>query len=500
LSKEQDAEMHLLLLQDVTELTHKLAMRGAPSVLVVFGAIVDIKANLELIRTIARNIRNHYFLFVRDNEKGEALGLSVELSYTIGGNWQFAYLNGDYEEVAVQAGNALYFLSQSEKVKPGLNKARSQLSVWKPPAISEQQKWMNADYYLDAIIRSTHDAFIGKDTRNIIRFWNRGAEKLYGYSSAEAIGKHISIIVPPDRINELEALVGRVLQNKETVHRETVRRHKDGSGIEIALSLSPILDREGAVVGIAAIGRDIRERKKAEQEIRQQKDDLEAINRELRDFAHTISHDLKAPLRAVAHLSEWIYEDYIDRLDEAGRQNLQRLKSSVTRMSGLIDGVLNYSSIGRKMLKMEPVDLNALLQETISSLHVPEHVAIMITDNLPVVSGNRVQLGQVFQNLLNNALQNMDKAHGEIQVRSMRDNGEWRFSVRDNGRGIERAYFDRIFQPFQTLTPRDGVKSTGIGLSIVRKIIEVHGGKIWLESEPGRGTVFYFTLPVKNQI
>ena len=494
LNREEGTELHLSSVQDDTELQRKFASRDRTALL-VFGAAVDIRANLDLIRKLAQSIPHHYFLFLRTDERSEALGLSVELSYAIGGNWQFAYLNGDYEEVGAQVRNALYFLGQSEKVKSSLNKARSQLNVWKPPAISEQQKWVNADYYLDAIIRSTLDAYIGKDSRNIIRFWNRGAEELYGFTAPEVLGKHISVIVPPDRMEELDELVGRVLKNKETVYRETVRRHKEGYRIDIALSLSPILDREETVVGIAAIGRDIRERKKAEQEIRQQKEDLQAINRELRDFAHTISHDLKAPLRAVSHLSEWIYEDYIDKLDEGGKQNLIKLKNNVTRMSDLIDGVLNYSSIGRRMEKKEPVDLNALLKDTISILYVPEHIAIDIADNLPVVFGSRVQLGQVFQNLLNNAVQNIDKADGEIRVRCMRDNGEWRFSIQDNGRGIEPAYFDKIFQPFQTLTPRDGVKSTGIGLSIVRRIIEIHGGKIWLESDPGEGTTFYFTLP-----
>lgn len=496
LSREENTEVQFFAVQHVLELKEKFATQDA--VLFVFGTAVDLKANMDLIRILAKSISNHYFLFLRDDERGEALGLSVELSYIIGGHWQFAYPSDNYDETGEQVRNAIYFLDRTETVKSNLNKVRSQLDVWKPPAISEQQKWVNADYYLDAIVRSTNDAFIGKDSRNNIRFWNKGAEELYGYSSAEVVGRHISIIVPADRLDELEEMMGRVVGNKETVHRETVRRHKDGSLIDIALSLSPILDQSGAVVGIAAIGRDIRQRKKAEREIQQQKNDLEAVNRELRDFAHIVSHDLKAPLRAVSHLSDWIYEDYIDKLDEAGKQNLNRLKSSVARMSDLIDAVLNYSSVGRKMEKREFVDLNVLLKDVISILYVPENVTINVDSELPVVFGSRVQLGQVFQNLLNNALQNIDKEQGEIRIRSVHENDEWRFSIQDNGRGIERTYFDKIFLPFQTLSARDGVKSTGIGLSIVRKIIEVHGGKIWLESEPGNGTVFYFTLPIKT--
>lgn len=494
---EENTELHFPAVRHVSDLREGLTAKTAA--LFVFGAAVDIKGNLDLIRNLAQDVPNHYFLFLRANERSEALGLSVELSYAIGGNWQFTYSRGDYEETGAQVRNALYFLNRSEKVKSSLNKARSQLDVWKPPPVSEQQKWMNADYYLDAIVRSTNDAFIGKDTRNIVRFWNRGAEELYGYSSPEVIGRHISVIVPPDRIDELNEIVARVIDNKETMHLETVRRHKDGARIDIALSLSPIFDGSGTVVGIAAIGRDIRARKRAEQEIQQQKNDLESVNRELRDFAHVISHDLKAPLRAISHLSSWIYEDNIGKLDEDSKQNLIRLKSSVTRMSDLIDGVLNYSSIGRKLQKREFVDLNALLMEVISILYVPGNIEIHIDDDLPAVFGSRVQLGQVFQNLLNNAIQSIDKEQGEIRIESTREENEWRFSVKDNGRGIARDHFDRIFQPFQTLSYKDGVKNNGIGLSIVRKIVEIHDGKVWLESEPGKGTTFYFTLPIGTQ-
>lgn len=494
---EEETELHFPAMRHVPDLREGLAAKAAA--LFVFGAAVDIKGNLELIRNLAQDVPNHFFLFLRANKRSEALGLSVELSYAIGGDWQFTYSRGDYEETGAQVRNALYFLNQSEKVRSSLHKARSQLDVWKPPPVSEQQKWINADYYLDAIVRSTNDAFIGKDPRNIVRFWNRGAEELYGYSSREMIGRHISVIVPPERIDELSEIVARVINNKETLHLETIRRHKDGSRVDIALSISPILDRSGAVVGIAAIGRDIRERKKAEQEIQQQKNDLEAVNRELRDFAHVISHDLKAPLRAVSHLSGWIYEDNIDKLDEDSKQNLIRLKSSVTRMSDLIDGVLNYSSIGRKLQKREFIDLNALLMEVVSILYVPDNVEIHIDNDLPTVFGSRVQLGQVFQNLLNNAIQSIDKEHGQIRVQSVREKNEWRFSIRDNGRGIDRDHFEKIFQPFQTLSYRDGIKSNGIGLSIVRKIVEMHSGKIWLESEPGQGATFYFTLPMNTE-
>ncbi len=223
--------------------------------------------------------------------------------------------------------------------------------------------------------------------------------------------------------------------------------------------------------------------------------ELKTSNQELTDFAYVVSHDLKAPLRAIRTISDWLYADYQDKLDEQGKENLHLLQNRVDRMQSLIDGVLQYSRVGRTERNTEIIDLGQLVPEIVASLDAPEHISIRIANDLPAICANRVRIAQVFQNLLSNAIKYMDKPQGSISVDCAQDEGLWRFSVSDNGPGIEERHFDQIFKLFQTLAPRDDAESTGVGLTIAKKTIELYGGKIWIESEVGQGSTFFFTLP-----
>ncbi len=360
---------------------------------------------------------------------------------------------------------------------------------------TEQQKWINADYYLDSIVHSSADAIIGIDMQDVIRFWNSGAERLYGYQSADVIGKTVFILSPDADAEKVAAMRDRLYRDEEIQHHETVHLRKNGSLVDVSLNISTILDQEDRMVGLSMIARDISERKKAEREIGKQKQKLEAINKELNDFAYIISHDLKAPLRGISFVADWLFEDYADKLDDEGKENLKLLKSRALRMSQLIDGVLSYSRVEGKKEETEPVDLNILISEIIDLLAPPPYIQITVDPGLPVVVCGPIKIGQVFQNLLSNAIRYMDKAQGEIRV-GWKDAGDkWHFSVQDNGPGIEEAHFEKIFQIFQTLAPRDKVESTGIGLTIVKKIVQLYGGTVWLESTVGQGTSFYFSLP-----
>jgi PAS domain S-box-containing protein len=245
----------------------------------------------------------------------------------------------------------------------------------------------------------------------------------------------------------------------------------------------------------AAVLAGVIERKKAEEQKTQLLRKLAEINQELKDFAYVVSHDLKAPLRAIKALAEWLSTDYQDKLDEQGKENLQLLGSRVDRMQGLIDGVLQYSRVGRTEEGTAPVDLRQIVPEIVENLGVPEHISIRIEPDLPTVEGDVTRITQVFQNLLSNAIKYMDKPQGCITVGCVEEDGLWKFSVSDNGPGIEQKHFDRIFKLFQTLAPREGSESTGVGLTITKKIVEMYGGKIWVESEVGQGSTFFFTLP-----
>ncbi len=253
-------------------------------------------------------------------------------------------------------------------------------------------------------------------------------------------------------------------------------------------------------VGIHGVFSDITERKLAEQKQAELLRKLSENDQELKDFAYVISHDLKAPLRAIRTLADWLSTDYQNKLDPQGKENLQLLGSRVDRMHNLIDGVLQYSRIGRTEQGTAPVDLGRIVPEIIANLGVPEHILIQIEPDLPTIEGDVTRITQVFQNLLSNAIKYMDKPQGNIAVACVKEECFWKFSVSDNGPGIEEKHFDRIFKLFQTLAPRDSQESTGVGLTITKKIVEMYGGKIWVESEVATGSTFFFTLPRKKEV
>ncbi len=255
-----------------------------------------------------------------------------------------------------------------------------------------------------------------------------------------------------------------------------------------------------------SLTREISERKKAEEEIRilnaeleervaQRTSELETSNRELKEFAYVVSHDLKAPLRAVSQLAGWLSSDFGEALGEEGRAMIDMLLGRLDRMHNLIEGILQYSRIGRAKEEKVDVDLNTVVRDVVDSLAPPEHVSIEVLTTLPTIKFERTRSEQLFQNLISNAIKFMDKPHGFVKINCADGGSHWTLSVSDNGPGIEPKYHDKIFQIFQTLSPRDEFESTGIGLTLVKKIVEVTGGRIWVESQPGEGTTFLFTLP-----
>jgi signal transduction histidine kinase len=216
---------------------------------------------------------------------------------------------------------------------------------------------------------------------------------------------------------------------------------------------------------------------------------------ELQAFAHAVTHDLKAPLRGISSLAGWIQADCGGQLNEQGQQQLQMLIHHVERMQRLIDDILKYSRIGQCRGEPEPVALATLIPEVIESLAVPEHIQITVDQPLPGILYDRTRITQVFQNLLSNAIKYMDKEQGLIKIVASEDEQAWTFGIADNGPGIPEKYFDKIFQLFQTLAPKDQCESTGVGLALVKKIVEDCGGRIWVTSQVGQGSTFSFTVP-----
>lgn len=283
-------------------------------------------------------------------------------------------------------------------------------------------------------------------------------------------------------------------------HLETRMIRKDGEVVDVDISLSVLKNSEGQATGSIGVIRDISERKQAE--LRQTKllKEVESINRELNDFASIVSHDLKAPLRGIKTLATWISTDYADKFDKNGMEQMGLLLNQADWMYQLIEGVLEYSRVGRIREEQVPVDLNELIPKIVEMVSPPENIKIKIGSCLPTLLCEQTRIAQVFQNLLSNAVKYVDKPQGQVEVGCVQEDGFWKFSVADNGPGIKEEHFEKIFKIFQTLSPREESESTGVGLTITRKIVELYGGRIWVESKVGEGSTFFFTFPVQEQI
>ena len=226
---------------------------------------------------------------------------------------------------------------------------------------------------------------------------------------------------------------------------------------------------------------------------------LEKINRELDQFAYIVSHDLKAPLRAMSSLVSWIEEDSGEFLTKDSKENLQTIVGRIHRMENLIQGILAYSKAGKGKTEKSLVNVKALLNEILDSVSVPHHITIKNKVELADLVTEKIKLSQVFANLISNAIKYNDKSTGEIEIGCYEYDNWCQFYVQDNGPGIEKEYHEKVFMIFQTLTSRDEIESTGIGLAIVKKIVEEQNGKIWVESDGKKGSRFVFTWPAIKQ-
>jgi signal transduction histidine kinase len=277
------------------------------------------------------------------------------------------------------------------------------------------------------------------------------------------------------------------------IGREVTALRKDGTTVPIELAVAEM--HVGGRRMFTGMVRDISERKQAEEKHQALLQEISSANEELTNFAYVVSHDLKAPLRAIGSLADWLSTDYADKFDDEGKEHMRLLINRVRRMDGLIDGILQYSRVGRVKEAVVPIDVDRLVRDVIDLLVPPKHIGVTIDGRLPIVVAERTRIQQVFQNLISNAIKYMDKPQGEVHIRCFDDADEWRFCVADNGPGIEQRHFEKIFQLFQTLAPRDKVESTGVGLALVKKIVEMYRGRVWVESAVGQGTTFWFTLP-----
>jgi PAS domain S-box-containing protein len=339
-----------------------------------------------------------------------------------------------------------------------------------------------------SIVESSDDAMISLNLNSSITSWNRAAEDMFAYSAAEVMGKTIAILAAPNQRNEIPELLKRLQKGEPAGHFETVHRRKDGSFIDVWLTVSPIHDRGGCVIGASETVRNITEQKR-------DRSALVRINDELRQFAYAAAHDLQEPLRNISLHAQMLDMPTKGPAEAETGQPVSVILGSAARMQTLLKDLLLYTEVVDLRRETAPVvDCNAACRTALENLvaAVDECKAKITIAALPRIEVRTTHLVQLLQNLIGNALKyRSEDRKVQIKISAERRDNDWVFSVRDNGIGIAPEYHDRIFRVFSRLHGRD-TPGTGIGLAICKRIVDHYGGRLWLESEVGRGSTFWF--------
>jgi PAS domain S-box-containing protein len=371
--------------------------------------------------------------------------------------------------------------------------------------ITERKRAEQATRLLAAIVESSHDAIVSKSLDGVITSWNKGAERLFGYAAEEAVGQNITLIIPSERRDEERTIIEQLTRGERVDYFETVRMRKDGSLLNVSLTISPMKDASGRVVGASKLARDITERKRAEEALRQAQADLAHVSRvtTMGELTASLAHEVNQPIAAAVTDANtclrWLTRDQPD-LEEA-REAASRMAKDATRAADII------SRIGLLFKKVSPqrelVDVNEVVREMIVLLRSEAtrfviSVRTELASDLPRVMGDRVQLQQVLMNLLLNsidAMKDVDTTRELIINSQPARNEQVMVSVSDTGVGLPPQQAEQIFNAFFTTKPH----GTGMGLRISRSIIESHGGRLWAANNSPRGANFCFTLPTKAE-
>lgn len=363
----------------------------------------------------------------------------------------------------------------------------------------EAQRREAQDRY-SGILDIAHEGIISVDEAQLILVFNHGAEIIFGYTSGEVLGKPLDMLMP-SRIadahhrNVANFAASTIPTRRMADRTEVYGRRKDGNEFPAEASISK-LEEAGRQI-FTVILRDITDRKQTEAELLRRTEELERSNRELVQFAHVASHDLQEPLRMVTGYVNLLARRYQGQLDSDADEFIAYAVDGVDRMRDLINDILTYSQLGAPGQSTEATGLEVIVEGVMRILKdsVDEIGATVTWDQLPKLTANPTQMGQLVQNLLSNAIKFKGEESPNIHIGCRQQGGEWLFSVRDNGIGIDPHHYDRIFNLFQRLHGRGQYPGTGVGLAICKRVVELHGGRIWVESQIGKGTTFFFTIP-----
>lgn len=369
--------------------------------------------------------------------------------------------------------------------------------------ITERKEAEKTNSQLAAIVSSSSDAFVGKSTDGVIRMWNPAAERMFGYTAAEAIGQHVSMLVAPEHLHEVPPVLSRISRGEQVPRFDSVGVRKNGSRVDLSLAVFPVLDKNGTVLGISTIATDISLRKQAENELLRAKEAAEAATRAKSEFLGNISHELRTPMNGILGMADLALDT---SLDTEQREYLLTIKTSGRALLELIEKLLDFTHTesGALTLSTAAFDLPEMLRQTMRPFifqgeQVGLQVVYEIKPDVPaMVVGDVERLRQVLVNLIGNGVKFTHQ--GDVAVRVSRksrtdDSTELLFAISDTGIGIPKDKHAAIFEPF---TQSDGSSTrkyggTGLGLAVCSRLVELMGGKIWVESDPGRGSTFYFT-------
>lgn len=328
------------------------------------------------------------------------------------------------------------------------------------------------------------------------RFVNKRYEEWFQISRGEIIGRHVRHIIGEPAYEAVKDKIEAALSGRKVACEVAVPYEKGGARW-MSIKYVPDVDNEENVKGFYSLAMDISERKHAEEELRHLTDELKRSNADLKQFAYAASHDLQEPLRNIEGFVKLLEKRYKGKFDEKADEFFGYITGSVSRMQTLIKDLLEYSRVGTKGKTFRPVNCADAIEQALSNLHtaIEETKTEVTLDPLPTLMADVSQLVRLFQNLIGNALKFCGREPPKVRISAEQKGNDWVFSVRDNGIGIDPKHFERIFAIFQRLHTREEYEGTGIGLSLCKKIVERHGGRIWVESEPGKGATFYFTIP-----
>jgi len=364
--------------------------------------------------------------------------------------------------------------------------------------ISEQQKALEKQATLAAIIDTSDDCILSKTLDGNITSWNKAAERMFGYTEKEVLGKHISLIIPPERLSEEHYIISEVSKGNKIDHFQTIRKARDGRQVAISLSVSPIVDENGKVIGASKIARDIGEQLAVQAENARLYEEVKRLNDKKDEFIGLASHELKTPLTGIQG-----YLQILDRMitEEKPRQFLIKAQSQVKKLNTLVEDLLDVSKIeaGKLQMSVELFDIRSLLEDVIEMIAFSNssfNITLDTTFENLMVTGDPNRIEQVVINLLTNSVR-YSSGEKQVIVRLTADGNEVRVSVQDFGMGIAAEQLEHIFARFYRVDNQaSGISGLGIGLYLSHEIVTRHGGRIWAESEPGKGSTFNFVLPL----